>query len=66
MPELSDRDWISKRMEQRPSFFLHHFLIACQSADEADFAALRPALAEVRRRYPLKPEILNENIGGPK
>lgn len=64
MSDLSNKDWVSKKIDQRPSFFLYHFLIACQSADEADFAVLKPALELLRLRYPLAPEILNEKTEG--
>jgi hypothetical protein len=64
MDLLTDRDYITRRIEQRPSFFLYSFLTACQSADTEEFEMLLPVLRQVREKYPLRPETLNEKTWG--
>jgi hypothetical protein len=61
---VTDRDYLLLKLDENPGSFLTHFLKACLAADSQNWAIMYPVLVQVRQKYPLKKQQLNEQTHG--
>lgn len=54
------REYVLNKNEEPNGSFLTYFLKACINADPFNWAMLRPVIQQVKEKYPLKRQQLNE------
>lgn len=59
---MDNREYAIHKQDENPGSFLRNFLQAYLMADAQNEAILNPAMEQIRAKYPLRKEILNEKI----
>jgi len=55
-------NYINAKLKERVGGFLETFFLACTRADAQNYEIIRPALWELMKKYPARPEFLAAEV----